>query len=166
VLKPILERFLNKISVSQTNFYKDTPCWEWQSTKLKGGYGQFKINYKAVLIHRFIYEYYHGSICPDLTIDHLCRNRACCNPKHLEQVTSKENTLRGMAPSSINARKTHCKHGHEFTSENIYRSKEGFRYCRICKHNANVLDNKIRTMRRRATKYSICQKRIEKIYLN
>lgn len=68
-----------------------------------------------------------------LELDHLCRNRRCCRPDHLEPVTHKENVLRGMAPSAINARKTHCKRGHEFTAENIYPSPDGVRRCRECR---------------------------------
>jgi len=131
-LTPAIERFLVKISVSSINFYNNTPCWEWIAYRNNDGYGNLQIKNRPIGAHRFIFEYYHGSICPDLTIDHLCRNRACVNPAHLEQVTNKENILRGQGLCAINARKTHCNHGHEFTPENTYFDKNNGRYCRIC----------------------------------
>ncbi len=132
---PVLERFLSKISVT------DSGCWEWQGAKNSDGYGIVIINYKQIRTHRFLYEYYHGSICPDLQIDHLCRNRVCCNFFHLEQVTSRENTRRGMVGKHNNhskgenhyqRKKTHCKHGHEFTKENTSIRKDGTRACKSC----------------------------------
>jgi len=107
-------RFLKKIKVL------DNGCWQWIGGTNDRGYGRFTYKGKLQPPHRFIYEYYYGSICPDLTIDHLCRNRACCNPIHLEQVTLKENILRGTSFSAINARKTHCPQGHELTGDNLY----------------------------------------------
>ncbi len=122
-----IERFLKKIKIL------DNGCWEWVASKNPNGYGQFGANgTHPISSHRFIYEYYHGSICPDLTIDHLCRNRACVNVNHLEQVTMKVNVLRGNTITAINSRKTHCIHGHEFTPENTYIRKEGKRNCKAC----------------------------------
>jgi len=130
-LTPAIERFLVKISVSSINFYNNTPCWEWQASKNHKGYGRVHINYKMLYVHRFMYEYYHGEIDPKLTIDHLCRNHTCCNPKHLKQETSKVNILKGIGLAAINARKTHCKRGHEFTKDNTYLGKN-MRSCKKC----------------------------------
>lgn len=75
---------------------------------------------------------------PGTHIDHLCRNRRCVNPTHMEVVTPNENWRRGASPVGINARKTHCKHGHEFTPENTkwrmrpHRGTLPTRSCRIC----------------------------------
>jgi hypothetical protein len=65
-----------------------TGCWVWRRTRSKAGYGQMYIDGKMVYAHREYYESYVADIPPGLVIDHLCRNRACCNPDHLEPVTS------------------------------------------------------------------------------
>jgi len=122
----IIIRFLKKIQI------KDNGCWEWIASKSWKGYGQIGNNEKIVYAHRFIFEYYYGSICPDLQIDHLCRNRACVNPLHLQQVSQTENQHRGFGPCGINWRKINCKYGHEFTQENTYIRPNGNRSCNKC----------------------------------
>ncbi len=120
-----IERFLKKIQVL------DNGCWKWIAQLDQDGYGVFwKTAEKAYRSHRFIYEYYHGHICSDLTIDHLCRNRWCENPPHLELVTNKENVRRG---DNFNRDKTHCLQGHPYSGFNLIIRKNGKRECRICK---------------------------------
>jgi len=118
------ERFASKIKINNS-------CWEWLGRLDRDGYGQFDTGGKPVKAHRWIYEFYYGSI-DKRTIDHLCRNRKCVNPFHLELVELKINLLRGNGPTAINARKTHCKRGHEFTTQNTYIDKKHGRSCRIC----------------------------------
>ncbi len=129
-MRTAIERFLQKINVA------DSGCWVWTASLGQKRYAQFGLNYKMILGHRFIYEYYHGQICPDLTIDHLCRNRKCVNPIHLEQVTQKVNVLRGIGLCAVNARKTHCPQGHEYNNENTY-INQGYRYCKTCLRDRN-----------------------------
>ena len=122
----MLDRFLSKIQID------DNICWNYTSAKDKDGYGIFALTHrKSVKAHRLSYEIFRGKIPDGLTIDHLCRNRACCNPEHLEPVTMGENTRRGNGITSINARKTHCIHGHPFSGENL-RVGQNRRFCRTC----------------------------------
>lgn len=72
-----------------------TECWRWVMAKSTAGYGQVRFNGKAVYVHRLFYEAFKGKIPRGLTIDHLCRQRDCFNPKHLEAVSNKENIRRG-----------------------------------------------------------------------
>lgn len=95
-------------------------CWEWTGAKNKG-YGRIQIAHperKSRQVHRVAYEIYIGPIPEGLTLDHLCRNKACFNPSHLEPVTAVENVLRGNNFSAINKRKTQCMHGHPFDKQN------------------------------------------------
>lgn len=75
----------------------DTGCWLWQGEMNRNGYGRVWVNGKRLMSHRVTYELLVGPIADGLVLDHLCKNRACCNPEHLEPVTIRENTLRGNA---------------------------------------------------------------------
>jgi len=99
-----------------------------------GGYGQFSVNGKNRLAHRASYEMFCGEIPKNLTIDHKCRNPLCVNPKHLEAVSMRENTLRGTSLIAENSKKTHCKRGHELSGRNLIIKKDGNRRCRTCKN--------------------------------
>ncbi len=103
---------------------KTDKCWNWNGSRNADGYGQFHRNGSNIGAHRYSYELNVDKIPEGLVIDHLCRNRSCVNPAHLEPVTQKENCLRGTSPWANNARKTHCKYGH-LLSEN--------RRCIICR---------------------------------
>lgn len=107
-------------------------CWIWTAAKDQSGYGRFGVAGLAVVSHRVSYEALVGPIPDGLHVDHLCRNRACVNPEHLEPVTCRENILRGIGPSAQHAMKTHCPEGHEYTAENTYVYR-GSRYCVACR---------------------------------
>lgn len=115
-------------------------CWEWTGGRTKAGYGETWTGSskaegrrgRVVLTHRVAYSHLVGPIPEGLTIDHLCRNRACCNPAHLEPVTNKTNILRGTSRSAVNATRTHCPKGHPYNEANTYIAANGSRLCRTC----------------------------------
>lgn len=119
-----LDRFFQTVE-------QDGDCWLWtgQSTH---GYGTFALGNRRLRSHRWIYEQMRAEIPAGLHLDHLCRRPLCVNPWHLEPVTNRINVLRGASPLALQAAQTHCKHGHEFTSENTYVDPRGHRNCRTC----------------------------------
>ena len=127
-----------------------TPCLTWTASKTATGYGRIRWQRETRYAHRVAYEVLVGPIPEGLTIDHLCRNRACVNVDHLEPVTQGENALRGTGPFAINAAKTRCKRGHEFTEENTRVSKAGNRNCVTCLAMTNETWNATRRARHAA----------------
>lgn len=116
---------------------KSGDCWLWLGGYSGNGYGRFSPKRdKGVGAHRFAYESVVGPIPSGKEIDHLCRNRGCVNPAHLEVVTSKQNLLRGEGACAQNARKTHCPQGHPYDFANtlikIDRKGRRGRACRAC----------------------------------
>jgi hypothetical protein len=111
---------------------KTDSCWLWRAASDTKGYGRFYDGHSIAAAHRVSYELLVGPIPDGLCIDHLCRVPACVNPSHLEPVTNRENVLRGTGFAARLARKTHCKHGHEFTPENTGSHRGHGRRCRTC----------------------------------
>lgn len=108
----------------------DSDCWRFDG-KDDDSYGIFYYKGKQVLAHRYSYQHYKEKIPVGLVIDHLCRNKKCVNPKHLEVVTNRENVLRGIGLTAMNAKKTNCPKGHSLSGSNLY-THNGIRYCRKC----------------------------------
>ena len=106
-------------------------CWEWTASTTNG-YGQARYGGTMRLVFHILYELMIGSVPRGLTLDHLCRNRLCVRPSHMEPVTLDENKRRGDSPAAVNARKTHCKRGHPLSGDNLYTNKKRGRCCREC----------------------------------
>lgn len=128
----VFSRFFDKIQVSEIMFFNDSPCWEWIGSKNASHYGQFHAMGEAYA-HRVSYRLFIGEIEDGYEVDHLCRNRACCSPFHLESVTLQENRRRRSEAQ------THCKNGHEFTEENTHLRPQG-RTCKACRYNRRERD--------------------------
>lgn len=97
------------------------------------GYGQIGCSGTVKMAHRAVYEALVGPIPEGLELDHLCKNRLCVNPDHLEPVTHQENVKRGRAGYHRKPLQTHCKRNHPFDEENTYVTSSGKRQCRACK---------------------------------
>ena len=127
--RPLLERFAERVRWTPTH-------WYWTGS-LHHGYGRLYLgtsgtaNFLAIPAHRLSYLIHKGPIRDGYEIDHLCRTPSCVNPDHLEAVTHRENSLRGLSPMALYAQRSHCINGHEFTPENTARYGSG-RSCKQC----------------------------------
>lgn len=122
-----LQRFWDKVLFT-------SDCWEWIAGKDKDGYGIFKLDKKVIKAYKYSYELYNGKISHNLEMDHICENRKCVNPAHLQAVSHQENCKHSQ---NYCRNKTHCPLGHEYTQENTYykiiKNKYKVRNCRECK---------------------------------
>ena len=133
---PEEERFLAMIEETQSG------CWEWRGYKNSKGYGMFHPYQRRgnVFAHRWAYEKYVGVVPDGLVLDHLCENKSCANPEHLEPVTNAENLRRGgvgQKNAEHHKSRTHCRNGHEYTEETtgyVRRKSRGVltRHCLLC----------------------------------
>lgn len=124
--KTIQNLILSNIDINENN------CWLWKKTTWMG-YGKISWDGICWRVHRLAYLDFYGKLTKNLVLDHLCKNTFCVNPAHLEEISQKENVMRGNSLPCANSKKTHCSRGHEFVKENtlIYKNK---RECKICKY--------------------------------
>lgn len=130
-----IERFHTKYVIDDV-----TGCWNWTGTLAVKGYGRFSIGGRTPVAHRASWTIANGREVPEgLALDHLCRNRGCVNPEHLEVVSEGENISRGTASSASTLRNIlggieECARGHDMTLPGAWRYNvpQGKRYCREC----------------------------------
>lgn len=143
------ERFFSRTDVTVDG------CWTWTGSIAGNGYGGIRVAGVWTRAHRVAYEMFVGPIPPGLVIDHLCRNRRCVRPDHLEPVTFRENILRGSAPSAVHARKTECPRGHPYAGDNL-RVVKGRRACVACQ----AIRNAARSSKTSALGVGVVDKRV------
>lgn len=121
------ERFWSKVVQTHGG------CWVWVGAIDTSGYGIAWNGRRIMGAHRLAYEMLVGAVPDGLVLDHrVCDLPCCVNPAHMEPATHRANIIRGTAPTADNARKTHCKRGHELTADNVYRRQDGRRECCAC----------------------------------
>ena len=128
-----IERIFSRISF-------DHDCWRWNGSHDQNGYGRVVVHSggSSTPVHRVVYEAMIGSIPVGREMDHLCRNRGCCNPMHLEPVTHRTNMRRGLA-GAVGRAQTHCHRGHAYEEHarvSVEIDTDGTehktRVCRLC----------------------------------
>lgn len=133
IATPTAQRVLKYVNTTDPD-----KCWEWQGGRTQTGYGNSSYmddtgKQRCIKAHRLSYQTFVGPIPEGLTLDHLCENKACINPAHLEPVPNGVNARRSpRTRASINAAKTHCPYGHPYDEVNTFINVRGSRECRIC----------------------------------
>ena len=121
----------------------DTGCWTTNVRPGVAGYVARSLTTdgvtKSVYQHRLYYTAEFGEIPAGLSLDHLCRNQACCNPWHLEPVDHRTNVIRGASPAAVAATRTHCPQGHPYEGDNLRVGTDGKRVCRTCHREREAL---------------------------
>lgn len=111
-------------------------CFIWKRNIDGKGYGNFSYKGKRILAHRFSFRAFKSKIPKDLVVDHMCKNKLCVNPKHLRLLTRVKNVMIGKGIPALNAKKSKCKNGHNFSGKNLLIRKNmngnKKRKCRIC----------------------------------
>lgn len=140
--RPVYDRIMEKVSPEP-----NSGCWLWTASLDSHGYGQIMTpDQKPKRAHRVLYQCVKGDVAANLDLDHLCRNRGCVNPDHLEPVTRSVNLRRGIGPRKTKerfAQKTGCMNGHKYEAGSyiVYfhvKRKRSYRICKVCASTAQV----------------------------
>jgi hypothetical protein len=124
------QQFVRFVQVDPYRIYQNTACLVWTGSLYKSGYGKLSTGHRGqCYAHRYAWSRVQGPIPDGLVLDHLCRNRRCCNVAHLELVTNAENIRRGR---NLQSKKDYCKRGHPLHGDNVRVEKTGRRTCRTC----------------------------------
>lgn len=147
------DRFAKKLELAPTG------CIEWTGGKTAAGYGSFAVDTshrgaKKDMAHRWAYEFYVEPIPTGFDIDHLCRNKSCVNPDHLEPVTRRENVLRAAALI------THCPQGHPYNDDNTITNQQGHRKCRACAKARDIARRDVKNARRREARLTLREAKV------
>lgn len=134
VLKKVADQAVERTIARFWSYVDKTPsCWIWTGWS-NGRYPGFSIGRTKVYAHRFSYELANGPIPEGMTIDHLCRNKMCVNPAHLEAVTNQQNVLRGDSPRVMSQRR---RPDQQFCGTGRHLWVQGAKRCAACKLEAN-----------------------------
>lgn len=135
-VRPVYDRIMEKVSPEP-----NSGCWLWMASLDGHGYGQIMLpNNKVRRAHRELYQCVKGEVAKNLDLDHLCRNRACVNPDHLEPVTRSVNLRRGLGPQKTkewHAKQMGCVNGHKYEAGSYFvyfhaKRNRSYRVCKIC----------------------------------
>ncbi len=133
-MKAALQSQTTAIPSNRINIDPETGCWVWLGTRQSDGYGLVTVREQREYVHRAMFQLFVGPVGNNRELDHLCQNRLCCNPWHLEAVSSRENSLRGNHPLFMAHRERRCRKGHDLSIEaNVARRADGRARCRICR---------------------------------
>ena len=132
--RPPVDRVMDRVEVDYFG------CWLYTGPLDRDGYGMTSVpsstakrGWGTRRVHRVLYDYFREIVPDDMTLDHACRVRSCVNPDHLQICTSGENVMRGNSLQAQYAARTHCKNGHVFDGDNLFKRASGQgRGCRAC----------------------------------
>ena len=132
MVAPLMDSFWEKVDIRS-----EQDCWEWKAARQPNGYGKLGLwngEQHNFLAHRLAWMLWNGDDPGAMLVCHRCDNRGCVNPTHMFLGTHKDNNLDKIKKGrDHNLKKTHCKHGHEFSGDNFFITSRGTRECDICR---------------------------------